>query len=65
MASGSQDWSTVVWEAQTGQVVQKWDKSHQGPVLDVAWRDDDSFVTCSTDKTIHYNQVPSTRVRRH
>lgn len=57
MASGSQDWSSVVWEAASGQVKHKWEKSHQGPVLDVAWRDENTFVTCSTDKTIQYNTV--------
>lgn len=30
---------------------------HSAPVLDVDWRDEESFATCSTDKLIHYCRI--------
>lgn len=51
LLSGSVDKTATVWDATTGQVVQQLGL-HQAPILDVDWRDDDSFATCSTDKAV-------------
>ena len=49
--SGSYDKSTIVWSATDGAIVQKYDY-HQAPALDVDWRDDNVFASCSTDKRV-------------
>ena len=45
------DRSSVVWDAERGEVAQQY-TNHAAAVLGVAWRDDTSFVSCSSDKTI-------------
>eukprot|EP00981_Chlorochromonas_danica_P013788 scaffold6852_cov215-Ochromonas_danica.AAC.25 len=49
--SGSYDRRAIVWNAETGKVVRVF-ALHDGPVLDVDWRDSEVFATCSSDKTI-------------
>mmetsp|Transcript_49274 Transcript_49274/g.112924 ORF Transcript_49274/g.112924 Transcript_49274/m.112924 type:complete len:397 (-) Transcript_49274:360-1550(-) len=51
--SGSVDKTAIVWDAVTGQALQTW-RLHKAPTLDVDWRDDDSFASCSTDRLIYY-----------
>lgn len=50
--SGSVDKTTAVWDAETGRCVKHF-KVHNAPTLDVDWRDDKSFASCSTDKMIY------------
>jgi transducin (beta)-like 1 len=47
--SGSYDRRAIVWNAETGAIVKIF-SLHSGPVLDVDWRDSDSFATCSSDR---------------
>eukprot|EP00941_MAST-03F_sp_MAST-3F-sp1_P005771 g5771.t1 len=51
LASGSVNNSVVVYEVRTGQVKQQF-KLHRAPVLDLSWRDDEVFASCSTDKSV-------------
>jgi len=56
LLSGSYDKTTIVWEVEKrgggrGTIRQQF--SHHGaPALDVDWRDDDTFASCSTDKAV-------------
>jgi transducin (beta)-like 1 len=52
LLSGSVDRTTAVWDTETGQCVKHF-KVHSAPTLDVDWRDDTSFASCSTDKMIY------------
>ncbi len=49
--SGSVDATTAVWHGETGRLVKQF-TFHNAPTLDVDWRDDKSFASCSTDKMI-------------
>ena len=49
--SGSYDKTTIVWDAVTGSIQQMFE-IHSQPALDVDWRDDDIFASCSTDKRV-------------
>lgn len=49
LLSGSVDKTAVIWDAATGSVKQEF-AFHKEPTLDVDWRDDDSFASCSTDR---------------
>lgn len=51
LLSGSVDNTAIVWEANNGQVKQQF-KNHGAPTLDVDWKDETTFATCSTDKSI-------------
>jgi len=51
LLSGSVDKSAIVWEGKTGDVKQHFE-FHSAPTLDVDWRTQTSFATCSTDKRI-------------
>lgn len=52
LLSGSVDKTTAVWDASTGKCVKHF-KVHNAPTLDVDWRDNTSFASCSTDKMIY------------
>lgn len=52
LLSGSVDKTAVIWDAATGSVKQEF-AFHKEPTLDVDWRDDDSFASCSTDRMIY------------
>ncbi|MEW5299752.1 MAG: hypothetical protein WDW36_002733 [Sanguina aurantia] len=52
LLSGSVDKTAIVWDAKAGDVRQIFD-FHTAPTLDVDWRSNNSFATCSTDKLIH------------
>eukprot|EP00771_Trimastix_marina_P003330 gnl/Trimastix_PCT/4571.p1 GENE.gnl/Trimastix_PCT/4571~~gnl/Trimastix_PCT/4571.p1 ORF type:complete len:472 (-),score=58.86 gnl/Trimastix_PCT/4571:197-1612(-) len=56
LLSGSVDKTAVIWDAATGNVRQQFE-FHTAPTLDVDWRDDTSFATCSTDKMIYICQL--------
>jgi transducin (beta)-like 1 len=57
--SGSYDTTAIVWdvsEPKADQVVQQF-TDHEAPTLDVDWRDNQTFATCSTDKKVHIYMV--------
>ena len=58
LLSGSYDKTTIVWDVSgsTGFVEQQFN-DHQAPALDVDWKDDTTFASCSTDKTVHICRV--------
>eukprot|EP00013_Stygamoeba_regulata_P021814 CAMPEP_0177654622 /NCGR_PEP_ID=MMETSP0447-20121125/14445_1 /TAXON_ID=0 /ORGANISM="Stygamoeba regulata, Strain BSH-02190019" /LENGTH=520 /DNA_ID=CAMNT_0019158313 /DNA_START=139 /DNA_END=1701 /DNA_ORIENTATION=+ len=60
LLSGSMDNTAVVWDGESGAVVQQY-SLHTHPVLDVDWRDNTVFATCSTDKLIHVCEVGKER----
>lgn len=49
--SGSVDRTTAVWDGETGRLVKQF-TFHNAPTLDVDWRNNESFASCSTDKMI-------------
>jgi len=58
LLSGSVDKTAIVWDAQTAEVKQQF-AFHKEPTLDVDWRDEDSFASCSTDRMIYVCKVNS------
>ncbi|GKY97528.1 hypothetical protein MPSEU_000711000 [Mayamaea pseudoterrestris] len=61
LLSGSYDTTAIVWdvsEEKQDPVIQQF-TDHEAPALDVDWRDNDTFATCSTDKTVHIHRVGS------
>jgi len=52
LLSGSVDKTAVIWDTASGAVKQEF-AFHKEPTLDVDWRDDDSFASCSTDRMIY------------
>jgi len=56
LLSGSVDKSAIVWDVQTFTVKQQFE-FHTAPTLDVDWRDQTTFATCSTDKLIYICQL--------
>jgi len=58
LLSGSYDKTTIVWDVSSvsGHIKQQFE-DHQAPALDVDWKDDNTFASCSTDKTVHICQV--------
>lgn len=64
LLTGGVDRSSIVWDAASGEVAQQF-TNHTAAVLDVAWRDDTSFVSCSSDKTIFAYELGRTLPVRH
>lgn len=60
LLSGSYDKTTIVWDVSgaTGFVEQQF-THHEAPALDVDWKDNVTFASCSTDKTVHICRVGS------
>lgn len=58
LLSGSYDKTTIVWDisGSTGFIEQQF-VDHSAPALDVDWKDDTTFASCSTDKTVHICKV--------
>jgi transducin (beta)-like 1 len=52
LLSGSYDKTAIIWDTATGDVKQQF-AFHTAPTLDVDWKDNECFATCSTDKTIN------------
>ncbi|OVA06844.1 WD40 repeat [Macleaya cordata] len=52
LLSGSVDKTAIVWDVKTGEWIQQFE-SHSAPTLDVDWRNNVSFATCSTDTMIN------------
>lgn len=49
LLSGSYDKKSILWNVLTGKIVRV-TQFHEGPVLDVDWRDEEIYATCSSDK---------------
>lgn len=50
--STSYDKTAVLWDSMTGEARQSFG-FHTAPILDCQWYNDNTFVTCGTDKLIH------------
>ena len=58
LLSGSYDKTTIVWDVSGGSgFIKQQFEDHQAPALDVDWKDDSTFASCSTDKTVHICKV--------
>lgn len=60
LLSGSVDKTAIIWDAKTGEVKQQFE-FHSAPTLDVDWKSDTCFATCSTDKMIYVCELGKTR----
>jgi len=49
--SAGVDKTTIIWDSCTGMLKQQF-AFHSAPALDVDWQNNESFASCSTDKTI-------------
>ncbi|EXC04821.1 F-box-like/WD repeat-containing protein [Morus notabilis] len=56
LLSGSVDKTAIVWDVKTEECKQQFE-FHSAPTLDVDWRNNLSFATCSTDTRIHICKV--------
>ena len=52
--------TTIIWDAATGNCKQQF-AFHSAPALDVDWKSEESFASCSTDKQIHVCQLGQDR----
>ncbi|KAH8327844.1 hypothetical protein KR067_000935, partial [Drosophila pandora] len=52
LLSAGVDNTTIIWDAFTGQCLQQF-AFHKAPVISVAWQDNQTFASCSSDKQIH------------
>ncbi|CAA6662967.1 unnamed protein product [Spirodela intermedia] len=60
LVSGSVDKTAIVWDVRSGEPKQQFD-FHSAPTLDVDWRNNVSFASCSTDNMIYYCKIGETR----
>ncbi|KAL9172326.1 hypothetical protein ABFS82_03G038400 [Erythranthe guttata] len=60
LLSGSVDKTAIVWDVKTGEWRQQFE-FHTAPALDVDWRNNTSFATCSTDSMIYVCKVGENR----
>lgn len=62
LLSGSYDQTTIVWDVsgENGFVEQQF-ADHTAPALDVDWKDDVTFASCSTDRTVHICRVGTSK----
>jgi transducin (beta)-like 1 len=56
LLSGSVDSSAIVWDANTGLMKQQF-KYHSDAILDVDWKNADTFASCSSDRAIFVSQI--------
>ena len=54
------DRTTIIWDSLTGKHKQQF-AFHSAPALDVDWKSEESFASCSTDKQIHVCQLGQDR----
>jgi len=54
--TASVDKTVVIWDSNTGEARQQY-SFHTAPVMDVDWKDDITFASCSTDKQIYVCQL--------
>jgi transducin (beta)-like 1 len=58
LLSGSYDKTTIVWDVSgNAGFVEQLFSHHFAPALDVDWKDDTTFASCSTDKTVQICRV--------
>uniref|UniRef100_A0A6G1S756 F-box-like/WD repeat-containing protein TBL1XR1 n=1 Tax=Aceria tosichella TaxID=561515 RepID=A0A6G1S756_9ACAR len=50
--SAGVDKTTIIWDAASGEATQQF-AFHSAPALDVDWKNNDTFASCSTDRFIH------------
>ncbi|MCL7045260.1 hypothetical protein MKW94_018555 [Papaver nudicaule] len=60
LLSGSVDKTAIVWDVKTGEWKQQFE-FHTAPALDVDWRNNASFATCSTDSMIYVCKIGENR----
>ncbi|KAK6116269.1 hypothetical protein DH2020_049991 [Rehmannia glutinosa] len=60
LLSGSVDKTAIVWDVKTMECKQQFE-FHSAPALDVDWRNNVSFATCSTDSMIYVCKVGENR----
>eukprot|EP00898_Chlorokybus_atmophyticus_P004576 jgi/Chlat1/5119/Chrsp33S05027 len=60
LLSGSVDKTAIIWDAKSGDVKQQFE-FHSAPTLDVDWKNNVTFATCSTDKMIYVCKLGETR----
>ncbi len=61
LLSGSYDKTTIVWNVSGKKgVVKQQFHNHTAPALDVDWKDDETFASCSTDKSVLICKVGQT-----
>ncbi|KAL3911819.1 MAG: hypothetical protein SGPRY_008551, partial [Prymnesium sp.] len=58
LLSGSVDKTAIIWDVASGTVKQHF-SFHREPTLDVDWRDETSFASCSTDRMIYVCKLNS------
>jgi len=58
--SAGVDRTTIIWDAATGNCKQQF-AFHSAPALDVDWKSEESFASCSIDKQIHVCQLNKDR----
>ncbi|CAH9077892.1 unnamed protein product [Cuscuta epithymum] len=56
LLSGSVDKTAIVWDMKAGEWKQQFE-FHSAPALDVDWRNNTSFATCSTDTMIYFCKI--------
>jgi len=56
LLSGSVDSTAIVWDANTGLMKQQF-KFHQDAILDVDWKNAETFASCSSDRSIFVSQL--------
>lgn len=62
LLSGSYDKTTIVWDVSGESAFVKQQFNHHfAPALDVDWKDDSTFASCSTDKMVHICRVGSSQ----
>ncbi|KAJ3085296.1 hypothetical protein HK102_000131 [Quaeritorhiza haematococci] len=64
LLSGSVDRTAIIWDTHTGEARQQF-QFHAAPTLDLDWRDDITFATCSTDRQIYVCQLGSPEPLKH
>ncbi|KAG2565299.1 hypothetical protein PVAP13_7NG062317 [Panicum virgatum] len=60
LLSGSVDKTAIVWDTKTWECKQQFE-FHSAPTLDVDWRNNNSFATCSTDSMIYVCKIGEQR----
>ncbi|EFC44970.1 predicted protein [Naegleria gruberi] len=63
LLSGSVDNTSIVWDVENNQVKQQF-AHHSAPTLDVDWRTNTSFATCSTDRMIYVYELGTSNPTR-
>lgn len=51
-ASASSDKNVVLFNSDSAEVIKKIEGAHSKGILDLAWLDDENFMTCSSDNSI-------------